>query len=208
MNSEKKERREAQLAKKAETLKAYASDIKMKNELELTIDGHPYILVKNVRNGFEIEKLKERFSQILTKYDYIVGDWGYDQLRLHGFYADDNNRGFPSQNIAHLDDYLYEYCNFGCAYFILHNLDVQKAVRPTNDKKKLHKRSVSKHSEKKRSFVKKNNNKKSVKKKHNSEEKRFEIHKKQVKKQVTNNKPLRNKSIKKKRFTIRQKNKK
>ena len=31
------------------------------------------------------ERLGERFSEVLARYDYIVGDWGYEQLRLRGF---------------------------------------------------------------------------------------------------------------------------
>lgn len=125
LNSEKKERREAQLAKKAETIKAFASEVVLQSPTQMLIDGRPYILEKNYRNGFEVEKLEERFSNILTKYDYIVGDWGYDQLRLRGFYAAGSNKGTPTQSIERLQDYLYEYCNFGCAYFVLRNLDVQ-----------------------------------------------------------------------------------
>ena len=75
LNSEKKERREAQLAKKAETIKAFASEVVLQSPTQMLIDGRPYILEKNYRNGFEVEKLEERFSNILTKYDYIVGDW-------------------------------------------------------------------------------------------------------------------------------------
>ncbi len=29
---------------------------------------------------------------MLDKYDYIVGDYGYDQLRLKGFYKDSNKK--------------------------------------------------------------------------------------------------------------------
>ena len=126
MNSSKRERREDQLMKKAEKLAEYASEIVMQSDTQMLIDGHPYVLVKNYRDGFRTDKLKERFSQILTKYDYIVGDWGYDQLRLRGFYESGSKKGTPSQNIDRLMDYLYENCNFGCAYFVLHNLDVQK----------------------------------------------------------------------------------
>ena len=126
MNSIKRERREDQLMKKAEKLAEYASEIVMQSDTQMLIDGHPYVLVKNYRDGFRTDKLKERFSQILTKYDYIVGDWGYDQLRLRGFYESGSKKGTPSQNIDRLMDYLYENCNFGCAYFVLHNLDVQK----------------------------------------------------------------------------------
>ena len=137
MNSSKRERREDQLMKKAEKLAEYASEIVMQSDTQMLIDGHPYVLVKNYRDGFQTDKLKERFSQILTKYDYIVGDWGYNQLRLRGFYESGSKKGTPSQNIDRLMDYLYENCNFGCAYFVLHNLDVQKPTPvPKEDRRK------------------------------------------------------------------------
>ena len=149
MNSSKRERREDQLMKKAEKLAEYASEIVMQSDTQMLIDGHPYVLVKNYRDGFRTDKLKERFSQILTKYDYIVGDWGYDQLRLRGFYESGSKKGTPSQNIDRLMDYLYENCNFGCAYFVLHNLDVQKpAPVPKEDRRKN--RSSSKQRRRKR----------------------------------------------------------
>ena len=59
----------------------------------ITIDGVTDELVKDVRDGFQEEAFKERYADILKKYDYIVGDWGYDQLRLKGFY-DDFQKGF------------------------------------------------------------------------------------------------------------------
>ena len=31
----------------------------------------------------------QRFSEVLTKFDYVVGDWSNEQLRLRGFYKDD-----------------------------------------------------------------------------------------------------------------------
>lgn len=124
-NTEKKERRAAQIAKKNERIKEQASELIMQSDTRMLIDGRPYELVKNYRDGFQVEKLQERFSHVLTKYDYIVGDWGYDQLRLRGFYRHGSKLGSATQSIDLLEDYLTEYCNFGCAYFVLHNLDVQ-----------------------------------------------------------------------------------
>ena len=129
-NTEKKERRAAQIAKKNERIKEQASELIMQSDTRMLIDGRPYELVKNYRDGFQTEKLQERFSHVLTKYDYIVGDWGYDQLRLRGFYRHGSKWGTPMQSIDLLDDYLTEYCNFGCAYFVLHNLDVQVPRTP------------------------------------------------------------------------------
>ncbi|MBB1079834.1 YutD family protein [Limosilactobacillus sp. STM2_1] len=94
------------------------------DDTHFEINGHPYELVKNYRDGFSSESLAERFSSILSKYDYIVGDWGYDQLRLKGFYDEHNPLYEPDQGVDTIEDYLFEYCNFGCAYFIIHNDDV------------------------------------------------------------------------------------
>lgn len=89
------------------------------------LNDHPYELVKQYRDGFDGEQLAKRFSSILSKYDYIVGDWGYDQLRLKGFYDQSNPLYNDGQGVETIEDYLYEDCNFGCAYFIVHNDDVR-----------------------------------------------------------------------------------
>lgn len=47
----------------------------------IILDGYSYELIKNKQDGFVESALKDRYSDILKKYDYIVGDWGYDQLR-------------------------------------------------------------------------------------------------------------------------------
>lgn len=184
LNSEKKERREAQLAKKAETIKAFASEIVLQSPTHMTIDGRHYVLEKDYRNGFEVEKLKERFSSILTKYDYIVGDWGYDQLRLRGFYASKSSKGTPAQSIDRLQDYLYEYCNFGCAYFVLKNLEVRTS--PATKKKKS-----------KQTRHKQSNNRREIQPKPYTSQRVYDINKKQRRGKVETNR-------RRHRFTIRQ----
>lgn len=82
-------------------------------------DQSMYEIIDNVKDGFKQEDFNDRFSDILSKYDYIVGDWGYGQLRLKGFYEDKNQKATFDTRISTLQDYLYEYCNFGCSYFVL-----------------------------------------------------------------------------------------
>lgn len=83
------------------------------------LNGKHYDIVQDIKQGFQEDAINERYSDILAKYDYIVGDWGYDQLRMRGFYLDRNSKASIDSKISTLNDYLLEYCNFGCAYFVL-----------------------------------------------------------------------------------------
>ncbi|MGJ9384098.1 hypothetical protein CR203_20555 [Salipaludibacillus neizhouensis] len=83
------------------------------------IQGNTYEVVEEFREGWSEEDFKARFSDVLNKYDYIVGDWGYEQLRLKGFFEEKNRKSSVDAKIGFLPEYLYEYCNFGCAYFVV-----------------------------------------------------------------------------------------
>jgi uncharacterized protein YutD len=95
---------------------------------QVTIGDRKYRLIFNYREGFDAEKLEQRFSNVLAKYDYIVGDWGYEQLRLKGFYQDFKKKVVYDKKIETLIDYLYEYCNFGCSFFVLEKLEDPKQL--------------------------------------------------------------------------------
>lgn len=83
------------------------------------VGGNTYEVIKENRNGWNPEAFRERYSDVLDRYDYIVGDWGYNQLRLKGFFKENNVKGNKDFAISTLQDYLNEYCNFGCAYFVI-----------------------------------------------------------------------------------------
>lgn len=83
------------------------------------INNSCYELIEEHRDGFDEEAFRARFSDVLVRYDYIVGDWGYNQLRLKGFYDDHNPKATFDTKISTLKEYLYEYCNFGCAYIVM-----------------------------------------------------------------------------------------
>ncbi|OTN86413.1 hypothetical protein A5819_003247 [Enterococcus sp. 7E2_DIV0204] len=122
------------------------------DEVHVTIGERQYLLVKNHREAFDGERLGERFSDVLSRYDYIVGDWGYDQLRLKGFFNESNRKAAPEQRIDTLEDYLYEYCNFGCAYFVIERVggkrEKQQTRRKKPNKKSIHQNQA--HTEEKR----------------------------------------------------------
>jgi uncharacterized protein YutD len=85
--------------------------------------GNAYSLFHEHKSGWNPEAFRERFSDVLDRFDYIVGDWGYNQLRLRGFYRDGHPRATKESSISSFVDYINEYCNFGCAYFVLNKLD-------------------------------------------------------------------------------------
>lgn len=85
----------------------------------ICIQNNCYEVIEERSSGFNEEAFRGRYSDILSKYDYIVGDWGYGQLRLRGFFDDGNQKATFDTKISTLTEYLYEYCNFGCPYFVV-----------------------------------------------------------------------------------------
>ncbi|MEQ6377125.1 YutD family protein [Bacillaceae bacterium S4-13-58] len=87
------------------------------------VQGKCYEVIENYREAFDEQPFVERYSDILSKYDFIIGDWGYGQLRLKGFFDDQNSKATFDTKISTLPEYLYEYCNFGCAYFVVKQVE-------------------------------------------------------------------------------------
>ncbi|RKD21725.1 hypothetical protein BEP19_13935 [Ammoniphilus oxalaticus] len=92
----------------------------------IRIQGNSFKLLENFREGWNPDVFKDRYSDILSKFDYIVGDWGYGQLRLKGFFEDSHPKGTFDNRISFKDEYILEYCNFGCPYFLLKKVEEQK----------------------------------------------------------------------------------
>ncbi|GIQ68417.1 DUF1027 domain-containing protein [Xylanibacillus composti] len=97
----------------------------------ITVGNKTYELIHEHKNGWNQESFRARYSEVLERYDYIVGDWGYNQLRLKGFFRDNHPKASKDALIGTVQDYLNEYCNFGCAYFVL-----QKVPTPVKDKER------------------------------------------------------------------------
>ena len=85
----------------------------------IKVDQQYFELIEEYRECFDEEIFSARYSDILDKYDYVVGDYGYDQLRLKGFYKDSNKKAEISKRFSSIQDYILEYCNFGCPYFVV-----------------------------------------------------------------------------------------
>ncbi|WP_211746564.1 YutD family protein [Paenibacillus sp. Marseille-Q4541] len=100
----------------------------------IQISGKTYEVLQDYRNGWNPEAFRDRYSDVLERYDYIIGDWGYNQLRLKGFYRENHPKANKDTSITGMVDYINEYCNFGCAYFVLHKQKEQKESKDSKEK--------------------------------------------------------------------------
>ncbi|MBD3949189.1 YutD family protein [Tuanshanicoccus lijuaniae] len=130
------------------------------DETTVQIKQQVYRVVKDYREGFDYVAFEARYQEYFDKFDFIVGDWGYDQLRLRGFYQLNRRKVPREQTIDYLEDYLKEYCNFGCKYFVLAKEEallkynqltqapsrsMKQSVKPTQ--KQIHTRNVKEQQE-------------------------------------------------------------
>lgn len=172
------------------------------------VGGKTFHLVYNYREGFDAEKLEQRFSDIFDKYDYIVGDWGFEQLRLKGFFSVSRKKMQSENKIDRLEDYINEYCNYGCAYFVLRRVRSQDesytSERVFEDKPRQPK------FEKARRRNNRNKNRSSQEKQKKNEKKSFEIREKSGKKpaKIKQNEKNEKNTTSKSNFVIRERAKK
>ncbi|MFE0441798.1 YutD family protein [Aerococcus sp. NPDC058936] len=109
------------------------AQIKQTSQETLEINGQSFVLVDNYRDALDIEALADRYMDILDVYDFVVGDWSYEQLRLKGFFANDAKIGSLEQKIKHLPDYLLEYGSFGASYFVLLHERTGEEIQKRNE---------------------------------------------------------------------------
>ena len=95
------------------------------------IENNYFEVIKDDQKSFNEEQFTSRYSEMLDKYDFIVGDFGYEQLRLKGFYHDSNKKSDANKRFSAIQDYILEYCNFGCKYFVLRRLSKSEISKLT-----------------------------------------------------------------------------
>ena len=96
----------------------------MKKTVE--IEGIKYEIVTDYREGFQKEDFIHRYTDYFTDYDYVVGDWAYGKLRLKGFNEKGSKNYKKLNDISMLDEYIEKYCAYGCKYFVLKKINVDK----------------------------------------------------------------------------------
>lgn len=85
----------------------------------MIIGNNKYELIENYKEGFDINTLKELYTDYFDDYDYILGDWSYGKLRLKGFCDRINQKCNRINDIKYKDKYVKELCSYDCSYFLI-----------------------------------------------------------------------------------------
>ncbi|MBE6140889.1 MAG: DUF1027 domain-containing protein [Firmicutes bacterium] len=87
--------------------------------MEIILNNYKYIVEKDDFNSFEKSLVEERITDYFEPYDYIFGDFSYGRVRFKGFYESNNKNCTKINDIKYLNEYINNYCSFGCKWFLL-----------------------------------------------------------------------------------------
>lgn len=86
---------------------------------KIVVEDRKYELIKNFNNAFVLDEFKEKFTDYFYDFDYIVGDYSYEKLRLKGFYDSKNKKVRAVNDAKDMEEYIKNYCNYNAKHFIL-----------------------------------------------------------------------------------------
>lgn len=89
----------------------------------IMINNKNYEVVTDYNDAIDIEEITSKMTDYFDEFEFVVGDWSYGKLRLKGFYGEDNKKVTTINSIENLDDYIKNYCSYGCKYFVLSKKD-------------------------------------------------------------------------------------
>lgn len=86
---------------------------------KVEINGIQYEVIRNDQDCMNKEELVEKITDYFDPYDYILGDYAYEKVRLKGFYESNNKNAKSINDIKNMDDYIENYCSYGARVFLL-----------------------------------------------------------------------------------------
>ncbi len=88
----------------------------------IKINEIEYEVIRNDQKCINEEELSDKITDYFDNFDYIVGDFSYDKVRLKGFLDVSNPKKTAINDYSKLDNYIEEYCSYGARIFILKKL--------------------------------------------------------------------------------------
>lgn len=94
-----------------------------------------YTVLKEFRTEFDPTQFNAKIVQVLLKYDFLVGDFADDQLRLKGFYHNKRRNIEANKRATIIEKYITESCNYMCPHYVLEKIQDTPEIKNTNDKR-------------------------------------------------------------------------
>lgn len=89
---------------------------------KIIINDIEYEVIRNDKECLNTKDLEDKITDYFDSYDYIMGDFSHDKVRLKGYYDSSNKKVKQINDIKYLDDYLKNYCSYGARIFLLKKL--------------------------------------------------------------------------------------
>ena len=89
----------------------------------IEINGKKYEIVRNDNNCLNKDELAEKVTDYFDDFDFILGDYAYEKVRLKGFYDSKNKNAKSINDIKSVDDYIKNYCCVGAKVFLLKKIN-------------------------------------------------------------------------------------
>lgn len=86
---------------------------------KIEIRNNKYELIRNDNDCFDLSLVEEKITDYFDDYDYILGDFAYEKVRLKGYYDSNSSKVKKINDIKYVDDYIKNYCCYGAKIFIL-----------------------------------------------------------------------------------------
>ena len=86
---------------------------------KIILDNIEYELIEDNGDCFHDREIREKYADYFYEFDYILGDYAYNKLRLKGFCDKNNKRYNKINDYATKDEYLKNLCAYKCKFFVL-----------------------------------------------------------------------------------------
>lgn len=91
--------------------------------MKIVLENNNYELIKNYKDAFNYDEISNLYTDYFYSYDYILGDYAYNKLRLKGFCNEENPIFNDINDYSIIDNYIKENCAYDCKYFIIKRVD-------------------------------------------------------------------------------------
>jgi len=87
--------------------------------MKIILNNNEYELIKEYKDAFNLDEIVSLATDYFDNFDYILGDYSYNKLRLKGFYDDNNKKATEINKYSYIGEYVEKYCAYDCRYFVL-----------------------------------------------------------------------------------------